>query len=510
MRPAVEAPRRAALLILLLAALPVLAQEQADEDLAAAVAELDALDQPPSALDLADLADQAQQHRDAGPWSAFSGQARLRWRRDRDGGGAADALAEAGAASWSLRLRARRSASGDDLMAGTAAGTVGALGLRLGGWTWRHGFGLAAGGAGRSGALAADGSLGPGSGGGRGWTGSPEPGSAVGAAVGWRGPWSADAAWGRREDGTVLTVTSLGHPDGAWQLVAVADGPSGLAGGAAGRWRRGPWRGAWEVALRPAAAAPAVGCHVGWDVRRFALASVLVAVPRGPAWEQAAAQPLLGSRAGTLCALRGTWRPRPGASIAALVAVAARDGGDLPAPEHRLVSDILGRTDLAAGLEAEARLRTTARTVWEWAEAWPWAAPIQAPGRRTQVLGLALGRRQETPRWRLRLVSLAVDHAPTAGRRTLAGAEVRDGGAGPVAWRLAWRVAWGAPVDLVDAVSPLPGLVVPRHWGRWSGGWFAGIGLTAGPWALDAAADLREAMGGGRSLELWAGARARW
>jgi hypothetical protein len=27
--------------------------------------------------------------------------------------------------------------------------------------------------------------------------------------------------------------------------------------------------------------------------------------------------------------------------------------------------------------------------------------------------------------------------------------------------------AWGDPVDLVRALTPLPGVVVVRHWGRW-------------------------------------------
>jgi hypothetical protein len=73
-----------------------------------------------------------------------------------------------------------------------------------------------------------------------------------------------------------------------------------------------------------------------------------------------------------------------------------------------------------------------------------------------------------------------------------------------------WRHAWGDPVDLADAVSPLPGLLVARHWGKRSAGWFAGAGVHRGRISLDAAVDLRERDDGARDWECWTAAEVRW
>ncbi|MFN2371634.1 MAG: hypothetical protein ABR506_10870, partial [Candidatus Krumholzibacteriia bacterium] len=254
---------------------------QADEELVETVEALDALDQPLSAQDLADLADPAAGGRPGGLGPSH-GELRLRWRRAGAGLAAADALAAAGGGAWSVRLRGRRGAAGDDLAAGTGAVATGPLALTLGGWTWRHGFGLVTGGAGRSGSLAADAGLGPAAGGIRGWTGGPQPQAAAGAALAWRGPWTAGVGWGRRDEGDGAAVAVLGRGSEAWQLAVVQGDTAGLAAGAAGRWRRGRWRGAWELAARPTGAGPALAVQAGWHGRRGGAEALVVTVPRGP------------------------------------------------------------------------------------------------------------------------------------------------------------------------------------------------------------------------------------
>ena len=305
-------------------------------------------------------------------------------------------------------------------------------------------------------------------------------------------------------------MATVGRRSGLWRLVAVSAGEGAPAGGANGRWRQGSWSGAWELAVFPGAPS-AVAAHLRWSGgRRWGAEALAAVVPRGATGPSASSLPLLGTDAGSGGALRVSWRPGPGAGLSALVAAAARDEHTSAAPARRLTSDILGQAPLTADLLLSARLRTAAGTATTWDQEWPWAPPQTNAARRTQALSLALEHAGDGPAWRLVVRSLAVDHSATSGRRTLIGAELRSPAVRRLSWQLSWRWVWGDPVDLADAVCPLPGLVVPRHLGPWSGAWFGRIGWTAGPWRLDAAVDLRTATLGGRALECWLGCGARW
>lgn len=480
-----------------------------DEDVAAALAELDELDQPPSAADLAALMDGTPA---SGRGRSWEGTVAVRWRRDRDGGLARDAAVAAGGADWSLRLRARAAAGAPPAAAGTGAVAWGPLRLRAGGWTWSSPYGLLAGAAGRSATFAADGGLVAGEGGGRGWTGRPDDRAAGGAIVGLDlGPVAVHAGGGSTAAGRSRRLLAVGGRGGAWQLAAVRDGDTPPALGMSGRWRRGAWRGAWELAGRAAGRRPAVAAAVAWQAGRTAVAEALVvAVPREAAGTGAASQPLLGTGPGWSRALRLRWRPGGGVRLAALAAAAHRDGDGRADPDDRLVGDLLAGAALPGGVALEARLRTSGRTRSVWSEAWPWAPPAREPGRHTRTTSVAASGTAGRTSWRLRLASVAVAHSATEGRRTLVTASLRGGAEDGASWQAAWRTAWGDPVDLATAVCPLPGVLVPRHWGRWDQGWFARVGLALGPGRLDAAVDLRGNSAGERSLEVWIGGSGCW
>jgi len=174
------------------------------------------------------------------------------------------------------------------------------------------------------------------------------------------------------------------------------------------------------------------------------------------------------------------------------------------------MGELLAGAGTGGGVTVEARLRTSGRRRTTWSEDWPWAPPVREPGRHTRTASLAVSADAGGTGWRLRLASVAVAHSATEGRRTLLHASLRHRGDGAVTWQAAWRIAWGDPVDLADAVSPLPGLLVSRHWGRWDQGWFARVGVRAGPGRADAAVDLRTTGTGERSLEIWAGGVVGW
>jgi hypothetical protein len=79
--------------------------------------------------------------------------------------------------------------------------------------------------------------------------------------------------------------------------------------------------------------------------------------------------------------------------------------------------------------------------------------------------------------------------------------------------RAGWSGAWGQDVDLVSVSSPLPGYVLPRHWGHWSTEACGGITRRSGPWRGDLGFSLREpALGleSGIAWEVVAQAQTCW
>jgi len=238
--------------------------------------------------------------------------------------------------------------------------------------------------------------------------------------------------------------------------------------------------------------------------------SLVIGVPQGRVADFAGAQPLLGTAPGTLWAVRLAVYPAPGSRFAVLVAAAGRQATARDGPDQRQLTDLVGRVRLTANVTLDARLRVRTGSRPTWSEAWPWLPPQDTPTKRSETVNLGVKGIAGSARWELRFRSYAASHTATVGRRSLIAVTARHTADRAVRWRFTWRQVWGAPVDLADAVSPLPGLLVPRHWGARSGGWLVACGLRRGKIAVDAAVDLRERSGGGREWEMWLGGEVRW
>jgi hypothetical protein len=107
--------------------------------------------------------------------------------------------------------------------------------------------------------------------------------------------------------------------------------------------------------------------------------------------------------------------------------------------------------------------------------------------------------------WRLKagVVVLHRERAREGGLRTLVSATVIR--RGRLGWRVGHALAWGRPVDLVSVINPVPGLVMPRHWGNWLGETHAGLGLRSRSWEFWGACSWRqpvEATGQDR-IQVW-------
>ncbi len=402
--------------------------------------------------------------------------------------------------------------------------------LLCGGLGLRHGLGLVAAGPGRRRSPSAGAALLPAAGRLAGVTRAGADRSLVGAAVAGRaGAGTLVLATGRPAGSAVgpaavlvraavegdagrLALLAQRHEEGpAASLAArLGGGPLTVAGELAA-WRppgAGPAQRAWAVAARlvagrwqlqgqVAAAAAGTGpplgerpaCLPDWQGSGWAL------TVRGP----------LGRRARASCLLAGDRRRLAGG----------------PDPSTRTTTLLEGRLALRPRDELDLELRLRARerrTVGRGGLA-PWLPPgtVDLERRSTPILRVAW----ERPGLRLSgsARALAVDRrdaddAPApARRRTLlqldATWEPRAG------WRLrgSWQTAWGQDVDLVTACQPLPGLLLPRHWGHWREGLALGVERVAGGWRLGLAGSARrpaEGTGGVPEHELHLRAARRW
>jgi len=479
----------AALASAALAETPGVAREDWDETLAA----LAAAGATVSARDLVELAGPAARPRNFLAWQ----------RRWRSGGGSADLLAAdllAGPASARLRLRAgtgrRREATG------AVRVDVAGLSLTAGWWSWQAGFGLLAGAAGRRPGLTADAGVMPRRSGPRGWTGAPEGRSLRGAAAVWQaGSWRVGAAAGlpAGSASTARTVcAAAGRADGRWTAMSVFAGGELVGLGGAGRWESGAWRGAWEVVWQPATMAfvpPAVGAALEWRPGRYVnLGGVYVSSPGRGVSPLASGHELTGTRGGDGWAARGAWQAAPQVRFFALVSGRHRRMGG-PGRERRRLLELQARYRANTGLEARVRYRGTNTDAAVWDADWPWEPPGSAPLGRRRTLGLTLVRTLAGPRadvtLRADLRTLTLTGAGTSGRRSLLGLEFRRRTDRGTVLRAGWHEAWGDPVDLVSAVSPLPGRLAARHWGAWRGEIWGGLAHVGRRGALSAAVHLR-------------------
>ena len=98
-------------------------------------------------------------------------------------------------------------------------------------------------------------------------------------------------------------------------------------------------------------------------------------------------------------------------------------------------------------------------------------------------------------RWSVGAGFLSLNRAESGGTRCLVSGRLDHQGS-VWSWRLGHGLAWGEPVDLLGAVNPLPGLVLPRHWGSWQSETQASLGVRRGHWQVTAAVAWRGARSG--------------
>ncbi len=425
---------------------------------------------------------------------------------------------------FSARGRVRRTFDGARLVVGTAMLNLGPLELQAGGIGMNAGFGLLIQRPGRSSGLAAGQSFRGFSNQVVGWATLPERKSVWGLAAKLKGRgWSLAAMHGRSGDGkskTPMSALHLTREMGPLLLgVGVMHLPRQRGATISGVWQKGPTNLGFEwVAWENSGAG---GIHVAWLVslnRRLPLGIGLQA-----RWAASSSTdgPFTGGRPAVLNTWGGSgWAVRLRGQLTdhwRLQMLWCESGGPDWAGLHRRrrkrFADflLLGRFPL--GWECKVRWHERIRISEGWSEVYPWMPPFVIGEDERAGLALSLKREQAQGTWFATVRSLGRQGAVTNGRRTLAGIRCRGRVSTVVSLLFSYQWAWGAPVDLVSAVNPLRGLVLPRHWGYWSSEFMVGAELATRLGRIMATFSRREpAVGSVDQAEdrLWVGFQARW
>lgn len=452
-------------------------------DLEEVVQEIDSADQPLPQRELA-----AATGREGGDAAAPPSN-RLYWRLAAAAAAVSqDGRLQVATGPLTARLAVR-------LRRGNAAAVAGGAGLRAGNvvlWgghlALRHGFGLVATDPARRGSLTADQSFGQAAGGLVIRTAQPATGAAGG--VQWEpGPWRLAILGENLRPAAATPDTAAPVPGlparwslrlgrdgeaGQWAVLARRD-TAGTAVSGTGQVIRGGLAVGWELAawrpvVRPVASAGLA--MVRWQPVPGLRAELLTGFSTGT---EAARAAVLAGGPGTGWAVRLAWRERNHGAIEALFQGSRGDaGGVRPRRRAQSVSEVAWERRATAAATVFVRWRRSSRVDSEWSETEPWlpAAAVPAAVRTLVTVGVERGLRGATltTQWR----SFTVTGSATSGTRQMVAITARR--QSPDRWQL-WldaAAAWGDPVDLVRGLGPLPGLVVPRHWGAWQSELLAG------------------------------------
>jgi len=424
---------------------------------------------------------------------------RGRWRRYRDGSVEYAGAAIFGPARWRL-----------------AAGRL----------ALSHGFGLLAAGAGRGPSLAADARLGTA---GRGlvlWAGSAAPQTllGLGMAVG-TGAWRSRVVVGRQDSSAPDQATVLAQVSGRgrrWQAeVLCLSDPRERGLSVAGLFGRGgleaAWEGSWRRPFGAEIPLTALLGQIGWRPHHTVRLEVIAGwADHGPRPILGQKHPVFGDWGGQGVAVRGTWRAAGGLGLKLLVH-RGRGLEDVFVRRRsvRTLTDAqLGRT-WPGGWVAETRWREGAEDIAAWSERFPWQPPATARRDWRRVVSVKVGRRRPNGRvqllWRrlsLARVSQTVGRESGGARSLLALTAAAPVGAA-LRLRAAWTMSWGDPVDLVSAVVPFTGYVLPRHWGHWRSEHLLGLEWRHRAWQCRGAISWRQSDPD-RGPEFGTGALAAW
>ena len=410
-----------------------------------------------------------------------------------------------------VRARWRQYADGETQVGGAVIVGPERWRLAVGQLGLAQGFGMFAGGPGRGPSITADGSLAARDRGLVPWTGAAAPQGVLGvAAEVERGFWRVRVLAGERgaepaaDQPSVVTQFSCGSRN--WRLSGLwLSDPAEQGVSLAGRLQSGALKTTWEAVWRkPVGSVVPLGAllvQAGWRPHHKVRLEVLGGwADPGPRPVMGQKHPLFGEWGGRGAAVRGTWRAVSGLGLKIMV---HRGRGREPVAAGRLplrtLTDALLTRTWPGGWSAVARWRAGGEQVSTWSERFPWQPPVRAWQDSRRVLSLKGQWRGEQGRgqvlWRqLDLARVRQDVGwESGGTRSLVALSMAVNWGRSARVRAAWTLSWGDPVDLVSAVVPFAGYVLPRHWGHWRAERLVGLEWRRGRFQARAALSWRQA-----------------
>ncbi len=316
------------------------------------------------------------------------------------------------------------------------------------------------------------------------------------------------------------SVVQLGSHRDAWRI-SVAGLMGNLARGAslAGGFRKNALSGSFETLVWQAAPwippAGAAVMHVGWKpARGSGMEGVLGFADLVETPGLANRPAVLPGWTGRGFALRGFTRTGSGVVLRALVHVGRHlDRTGSRSRKEKFLVDLQVGKKLSPQVDQEVSYRSTDLRTWNWSERYPWQPLRASAALRRTIISVQMVLERARLRGRLLVRSYGLDKESAGGRRSLLSLTGRY--AVGKAWKLrgAWVTAWGDPVDLVSAISPLAGMVLPRHWGRWRSETVLGLEWVLGGVRFQGAGSLRhpEPGSGERTVQtIWVEVGIRW
>lgn len=312
----------------------------------------------------------------------------------------------------------------------------------------------------------------------KGWSTTAEERSIFGWGLqGRAGLWRwtvAHGAPGRAQPGTgYLAAVSEYQGKEDKGAVALVQAQNMKGGSLSGIHERGAWRWTWELAAhQDTSGAPVAALWTGglrWTLGQRCQQEFRVA---GSTSEQrpwtGVRSPLLTVQGGTGWAWRGKFKPSPDWTAALLL---GKSQGSDQQSVVRVRSQWRGQIQIEYRLRPSwsllCRWRSDRKEKWEWSTDYPWLPAELVEDVPRQSFQVRAQRTVPTGSMKFAMLRQVQGWGTERQIRSTMGV----GGGRPISrlWTFGFQQtwAWGDPVDVVTAIVPVPGLVLPRHMGRW-------------------------------------------
>jgi len=391
-----------------------------------------------------------------------------------------------------------------------------------------QGYGLLCGAPGRGQSLTADSGLGPRTDRMVTWLGPPDSRAVRGIGLQARNrSWRLRGMSGRRTASPAgapladhLSAVQLGYGGASLRISAACLREyRSLGASLAGGWNRGEFSGDFEtLAWRQEPNIPVTGAAVlrlRWRLGRAAGLEGqwgFADLPSGPGL--ASRPQVLPGWSGQGTVLRGFIRGGPGLEVRALIHLAQHlDRVGVRNKYRKVLADLQVYKKWGPRFDLAVRYRGTGTQGWSWSPRYPWLPPEAGRQQKKSILSVQFNGRWSGLQGGFLVRTYGLDSLSGSGRRSLVKLSARFSPAGNLKLRGAWVTAWGDPVDLVSAIVPVAGMVLPRHWGTWRSETVLGAEWSARRARLQGAGSWRQPEGldrVGALLTVWLEAGYTW